>query len=116
MYREKVRSSSPLPQTPLDRSSPPARPRVPAIRRNIPLPLQRRRPQFLARSLFDSRSNHADQPVNVPLGVIQMRRNANVAFAQTDDHIFLPQTLINFRRLLLAPRSKASIQAAPLRI
>src|SRR5258708_1978063 len=102
--------STPPPTLP---STPPPRPPTrPSILPRLPRPP---RPS-LASVRADSRSNHADEPVNVPLGVIQIGRNANVPFAQADHNIFLPQTLIIFLRFLGAACGKASISAALRRI
>src|SRR5260370_16191589 len=115
-YRGKVRSFLPLRQRPDARSSQPAHPRAPAVRRSIRPRPPRQRPQFSASFPAGSRSNHTDQPVDVALGVIQVRGDANVPFAQTYDNIFLPKMMVMFRRFLRASRRTTSVRAAPRRI
>src|SRR5258708_35810037 len=109
----KVRSSLRLRQTPGARSPAPAHPSAPAVRRSMHPPRPRQRRQSLASLLVGSRSNHADERVDVALRVIQMWRDANVAFAHASDNIFLSQMLIMLRCFLWASRRKTSVWAAP---
>src|SRR5260370_8908252 len=113
MWPGKVLSSLRLRQTPDARSSPPAHPLAPAARRSIHQRPPRQRRQSLASRLAGSRSNHADEPVDVALRVIQMWRDANVAFAQAYANIFLSHMLIMLRCFLSPSRRKASIRTAP---
>src|SRR5690242_14326014 len=97
---------------PAARSSRLARPRAPAGRRNIRQRRPRRRPRLWAKAGMRSWSDHADEAVDVPFRVVEIGRNANVAFAQAHDHIFFAQPLIKLGRLLAAARSEAAIGPA----
>src|SRR6266576_4831926 len=109
----KARSCLQLRQTLDARSSLPAHPRAPAVRRSIHPWRRHQRRQPLASRAAGSRSNHADEPVDVSLRVIQVRGYANVAFSQAYDNIFLPQVLVDLGGFLLASRRKTSVRAAP---
>src|SRR5215831_6241838 len=98
------------------RSSLPERRREREVRQNIrPLP-PRQPPPLWATAAIRSWSDHADEPVDVALSVVQIRRNADVAFAQADDHVFLAQTLVQFGRFLAAARRKTAVRPSLRRI
>src|SRR5215813_4961891 len=66
--------------------------------------------------LLTSCAYHADEAVNVPFGVEQMRRNANPSLAQTHDNLFPLQLLIKLGSFLRSPRGKAAVRPALCRV
>src|SRR5437588_847395 len=60
----------------------------------------------------ESCAYHADEAVNVPFGVEQMGRNANLSLAQTHDNLFPLQLLVKLGSFLRSPRGKAAVGPA----
>src|SRR5256884_4635853 len=94
------------------RSGRPARPRGPANLRNIRRRRPRRQRQSWATVRIRSWSDHADEAVDVAFGIVQVRRDPNVAFTQADDDVFLAQALVELAGTFSAARRKAAIRPA----